>query len=461
VAQRSTEAVQPPHDERVALAQVIEQPRQLGPLVQRTAQVACGSSATPRPEVFYGRTVASTWRASIQAAVSDAPLAGDILDLVANLAPDAIPRVLVASGVGVDDASLAGDRKRLTAAFNALAKYSLATVDDTTVSVHRLLQKVIRDDLAQRADDTAGLRALDALAAAFPNQVSSPQLWPVCEQLLAHVFALDEALPDPSGAAAARLVALLNAASSYLKWAARSPRFVVAAEGTLARALRLLEADHPVTLESRASLAFAHLTAGHIGDAIGMYERLVETHQRLVGHGHAETLRARSALAVAYGEAGRIGEAIAILTPLAAQEELLGDERPDTLSARHNLASAYQDAGRTEEAIAILEPLLANRTRVFGTDHPRTLSTLHSLADAYDHAGRSEEAIAIYELLLLAEETHLGEEHPMSRAGFRGDRISWFPRNEERERDAPYRSSSESRTRRAGCRRATRVGGRC
>ena len=54
-----------------------------------------------------------------------------------------------------------------------------------------------------------------------------------------------------------------------------------------------------------------------------------------------------------------------------------------------------------------------------------------------------------------------GQHRALSRAGFRGDRISWFPRSKERERDAPYCSSSESRTRRAGCRRATGVGGRC
>ena len=36
-------------------------------------------------------------------------------------------------------------RKRLADALNALAHFSLASVEDDTVSVHRLLQKTVRD----------------------------------------------------------------------------------------------------------------------------------------------------------------------------------------------------------------------------------------------------------------------------------------------------------------------------
>ena len=46
------------------------------------------------PEVSYTQTVASTWRASIEAASASAPLAGELLALAAHLAPDAIPRSL-------------------------------------------------------------------------------------------------------------------------------------------------------------------------------------------------------------------------------------------------------------------------------------------------------------------------------------------------------------------------------
>lgn len=48
MAQRSTQAIQPPHDQRVALAKVLKQPRQLGPLVQRAARGIAEDPPTAR-----------------------------------------------------------------------------------------------------------------------------------------------------------------------------------------------------------------------------------------------------------------------------------------------------------------------------------------------------------------------------------------------------------------------------
>lgn len=99
------------------------------------------------PEASYTQTVASTWKASIQAANAGAPLAGELLALAAHLAPDAIPRSLFTVLI---NPSRTLEQKRLRDAFNALARLSLATVDDDTVSVHRLLGKVVRDDARAR-----------------------------------------------------------------------------------------------------------------------------------------------------------------------------------------------------------------------------------------------------------------------------------------------------------------------
>src|ERR1700737_2745633 len=60
-------------------------------------------------------------------------------------------------------------RGRVDAALDVLHRYSLIEVTDTSVSMHRLLQKVVRDDAHRRGDTTGGEAALEALAAAFPN----------------------------------------------------------------------------------------------------------------------------------------------------------------------------------------------------------------------------------------------------------------------------------------------------
>lgn len=118
-----------------------------------------------------------------------------MLELAAFLAPDAIGKELL--DALVDAPGEVRERKRLTDACNALARYSLATVDDDTISVHRLLQKVIRDDLADRDDAAPGARAVAVIADAFPDETQLPARWDACERLPAHVQALADTMCEP------------------------------------------------------------------------------------------------------------------------------------------------------------------------------------------------------------------------------------------------------------------------
>ncbi len=404
-----------------------------------------------RPEVSYAQTVASTWRASIEAACAGAPLAGQLLALAAHLAPDAIPRLLFDV---VIDAGVALERKRLGDALGALARFCLASVDDESVSVHRLLGKVVRDDARTRGDVSAVTRALAALEHAFPADPSDAARWPMSEQLLAHVIALADAATDASETAH-RVIELLNRACLYLSWAGGGRRGLALAQSTVERATsslgaqhqstltarnheafayrqtgrasqaiallqelladqkRILGAEHPDTLATRHDLAFAYQAAGRVAEAIATYEPLLADSERILGDEHPDTLATRSTLAGAYWAAGRVLEAIAIFEPLLADEErILGPAHPNTLNTRHDLAVAYKVSGRVAEAIALFEPLLAELGRIRGAEHPDTLTARHSLAGAYQDAGRVDEAIAILTPLLAERERILGAEHP-------------------------------------------------
>jgi tetratricopeptide (TPR) repeat protein len=360
------------------------------------------------PELSYAQTVASTWKASIDAARAAAPLAADALELAAHLGPDAIPKSLFEVLV---DADTARGRKRLADALNALARFSLATIDDDTVGVHRLLQKVVRDDVAARDDQTAALRALAAVADAFPSDVRPPACWPLCERLLPHALALADTLPE-SGESAPQLISLLNRAAWYLKHAEPGRRGLPVAQRALGYAERLLGVEHVAVLTARGNLAAAYRSAGSSGKAIAILEPLLCDCERILGAPHPQTFETRHSLVSAYRSGGRSGEAIAICQPLFADcERILGREHPETLRARNSLAGAYREAGRGSEAIAVCEPLLADRERILGAEHPDTLRTRNNLALAYQQAGRRAEAIAVYEPLVADRERILGAEH--------------------------------------------------
>jgi len=361
------------------------------------------------PEAFYRQTVATTWQVSISAAESEAPLAVPVLAMAAYLAPDAIPISLFDTLV---DGESARARRRLANGLAALHRYSLAVVTDASISVHRLLQKVVRDDAQARGDITGGLAALAALDGAFPIDNQLPASWPRCEQLLPHVLAIAGTLLSPAHAGQ-DLVQLLNRTTRYLLNAGGGERATAAAGTAVDAATDHLGPEHPHTLAALANLGASYRPAGRTAEAIAIEEQVVADSERVQGPEHPDTLTARANLATSYWSAGRTAEAIAIHEQVVADSErLLGPENPDTLIARANLAVSYWSAGRTAEAIAIHERVVADRERLLGPEHPDTLTARANLAASYWSAGRTAEAIAIEEQVVADSERLLGPEHP-------------------------------------------------
>jgi tetratricopeptide (TPR) repeat protein len=279
------------------------------------------------------------------------------------------------------DPDLAIERKRLADGLGTVTRLSLATVEEETVSVHRLLQKVVRDDARARGDQTPISRVLAAVDHAFPTDPSDPTQWPRSEQLLSHVIALADAAARIEGAP--QLIGLLNRASEYQALAEGSTRALVLAERTIGASESVLGPAHPSGLKARQIAAFAMIRLGRPQDASARFETLLADQERILGPRHGDTLTTRHLLAHAYNKDGRGREAIASLEALLAdRERILGAEHPDTLATRHDLALAYTAAGRLREAIAILKPLLVDQERILGPEHPTTRRTRQNLATA-------------------------------------------------------------------------------
>ena len=236
-----------------------------------------------QPE-FYAQTVAATWNASVEAAQAAAPLAEDVLEMAAYLAPDDIPKMLFGALVELDTAV---GQKRLVDAFNALARFSLATVGDETLSVHRLLQKTIRDN---RKGETPAMRALAAMRDAFPQDGSIPAHWTLCERLLPHTLALADTMREPASAGG-DLLDLVNRGCWYLNNAEPgSRRSLAIARGNVRTADRVLGRDHPQLLMSRNHLATALHWSGQIREAIEIFESVAVDRERILGPDHDHTL---------------------------------------------------------------------------------------------------------------------------------------------------------------------------
>lgn len=134
----------------------------------------------------YPQSVFATFNLALQQATVTTPEAEMLITLLAFLAPERVPRSLLAAelGDGCDDG------------ISALANASLIDLehDDVgalTVSCHRLVQEVARARLGDNKEQLIG-HYLEMLNNAWPggNQGSDPQFWSICRSLLTHAKAL-------------------------------------------------------------------------------------------------------------------------------------------------------------------------------------------------------------------------------------------------------------------------------
>ena len=348
-----------------------------------------------------------------------------VMDLVAVLSAAGVrlPLLYAAAGQGLagrDGPAAALEPEAADRVLARLAGASLLTfsVDGSAVTAHRLVMRVIRENLAAGGTLTAVCQAaaglLDGLAASLAERWHQDRA--ATRDLVEQIMALDEsAARCPPGSDLDRgMIRLRWWAGRFLNRLGDSTaQAIMLGERLVADQERVLGPDHPDTLAARNNLAGAYRAAGRLDEAISLHEQTLAAYERVLGPDHPDTVNSRDNLATTYREAGRTDEAISLHEQArAAYERVLGPDHPDTLASRHNLANAYQDVGRLDEAISLHEQTLADRERVLGPDHPHTLQSRHSLAVAYRAAGRTDEAITLHEQTLADYERILGPAHP-------------------------------------------------
>jgi hypothetical protein len=203
-----------------------------------------------------------TWGISLVEIARRDPLAETLLDVAAYLHPDRIP-VWLLTGAANDDLAV-DDALALAASFTMLLRL------DGAVSVHRLVQLVIR--LGHDSGRPA-LAAVDLLLRAVPpgNPATAVDTWTRWNELISHV----ESIHDILGADRIRLDSELMAAAGrllvlggmYLQGQGRYDSAIAMLEHAIKLSGQVDGVDGLSTLEARAGLAIALWSSrGRFGD---------------------------------------------------------------------------------------------------------------------------------------------------------------------------------------------------
>jgi tetratricopeptide (TPR) repeat protein len=264
------------------------------------------------------------------------PLARPLLDLLAVLSADGVPRELLHA---------AGERRsiatgRIDAALGGLREASLImlSIEDQWATMHRFTQQVVRD----RARHNGTLSATIATAAATVDHLRED-----LEGLDDLEGFIELLVPREKMAAKANLIQQVAAL-----WERVTPELLGKSNASLIESLlylRLLMARNPETAAA-----------------------LLTDHVRLLGNDHVETLICRAVVAdLSY----KRDEVFALLEQnLAEWRRIFGSDNLDTLNALVDLANAYRDADRFDEAIALYEEALMDCERILKQKHPRSPS---------------------------------------------------------------------------------------
>ncbi|MDD4651952.1 MAG: FxSxx-COOH system tetratricopeptide repeat protein, partial [Methanothrix sp.] len=278
----------------------------------------------------YPDTVATTWEISFQAVQQERSAAGDLLNLIAFLAPDAIPRWLLeegAAGLPGPLSACVNDKGEFDECIAVLKKYSLIDVADNLISVHRLVQAVVQDRLRPKEKRMWAEAALKLVNDAFSFNQLDEDGWDRCLKLNPHAFQSTEhaekleILPQETAN-------LLNGLGRYLN----NRMELSSARAVLERALAIDE----------KALGTEHTSVATIANNLGLV---------LKDQGNLEGAKR-------YFERA-----------LAIDEKALGTEHTSVATIANNLGSVLQDQGDLEGAKRCYERALKIDEKALGPEH--------------------------------------------------------------------------------------------
>jgi tetratricopeptide (TPR) repeat protein len=397
---------------------------------------------TRAPDLFaLGRpatseqTIATIWALSLQRLGVEAPAAEDLLVLCAFLAPDDIPRWLLEDHPDVLPEPLADavqDRVAFQQALGALGQYSMASVTDETVSVHRLVQAVVRHGVSPEQRTIWAATAVQLVAAAFPEHAEYVETWPIAMQLLPQALAAGEHA-DAVRAEPMAVAAVFHGAGRYLWGRGDLDNARALFERALAIHEAHLGADDPTTAKSLNYLAVVLRDQGRLDRARILHERALAIREAHLGADHPDTATSLNNLAVVLRDQGDLERARTLYErALAIHEARMGVDHPATAQSLSNLAITLASQGDLDQARNLHERALAIREAWFGTDHPVTAGSLSNLAGVLGDQGDLERARTLYERALAIRETRLGADHPETlRSRAQLARIVSTPRNRQ------------------------------
>jgi tetratricopeptide (TPR) repeat protein len=260
-----------------------------------------------------------------------------------------------------------------------LGRYALATVDETSLTLHRLVALVTREKLSKNPAEYNRYAEYAALTIGKPYPFDSDDYreWERCEELLRHAETVAE-YADAANIVLDAAGRLYNQTGLYLRGRAQYSAARQNLERAVAIGERNLGKEHPDVATYYNNLGVLLKDMGELPAAKTYYEQ-----------------------AIAIGE------------------KTLGKEHPDVATRYNNLGGLLQDMGELPAAKSYLERAIAIDERIYGKEHPDVARDYNNYGVLLYQMGERAGARDYLRRALAIWRAKLGEQHPNTKIAAR------------------------------------------
>jgi tetratricopeptide (TPR) repeat protein len=372
--------------------------------------------AKERAPADHEQTGVESIEINLDAIDSDSLAAASILKVCSFLAPDDIPLDLFAKHaehIPYKAATLLSNPVDLREAIAALRRYSLVDIKGETISVHRLVQFIVRAHKSPGLQGNWAAAAVKMVNAAFPEDLlTNLATWPVIKELLPH--AKESAThAEQLGIEPMATGRLLSVIGLYLQIRAE----LVEAKSVLERAIRVGEKafgpHHPGVAIWLNNLGSVLHDLGDLPGAKQAYERSLKIDEQAFAPDHPKVAIRVNNLGAVLRDLGDLpGARQAIERALKIDERAFGPDHPDVATDVNNLGVVLQDLGDLPGARQAYERALKIGEQAFGPDHPNVATDVNNLGSVLKALGDLPGARQAYERALKIDEQAFGPDHP-------------------------------------------------
>jgi Tetratricopeptide repeat len=358
-------------------------------LRERTARIL-EQGASPD----YPTSMTAAWQISVARLRQQSPRALELLRCCAFLGPEPIPSEVFKFGseesqTGVG--SLIADPIELSTAISALGRFALVRMDGPYITVHRLIQALLRDELDPEDQRRYRQDAHSILAAGAPGTPTDVNSWPKYADLVAHIgsSAMDLAhCQMPAHRAfALDVVRYLFVSGDFVSCRSFAERFI-------AQWTEDSGPDDPYVLDAKRHLGNALRESGEAGAAYQLVKETLESAERVLKLSNPLTLHLRNAFGADLRARGDFGGALTLdQATRALHDEVFGPTDPQTLRVMNNVALDYGLNSRfTESRDLHKEVYVLQRDTRLNTSATEVLSSWTNLARAVRLCGNFVQA---------------------------------------------------------------------